>query len=309
MTVKKKIVLLGDCAVGKTSLIKRYAFDRLDEFYRTTVGTKVTTRQVKIRTPYRTENLKLMIWDLIGCKGYRALHSMTFVGADAALLVSDMTRTDTLEDLEHYWIPSLFNIVESVPLVFACNKSDLSGGFEFEFEDMLDVTERYNTNYDGILPADLDYSYSTSTRNGNGIRDTFESLGHLVLQSEEHENPVKELYEGLLATDIWRTSDRSTPIGALDSIMVDFVMGFEDSRMAMYILRQEIAKSGIDVRRPVKDSILRVVRYLAEAESGFLDEETVFSNLEKRMKWARQIADLQGKHYAEDAFEILRPSL
>ena len=158
VTVKKKIVLLGDCAVGKTSLIRRYVFNRLDDSYRATVGNKVTTKHLRIKTANKTEKLKLVIWDLIGSKGYHTLHAMTFVGADAALLVSDMTRTETLENLGNYWIPSLFNIVDSVPLVFICNKSDLKGGFEFGFEDMLDVAERYNTDYGDILPSNLDYS-------------------------------------------------------------------------------------------------------------------------------------------------------
>ncbi|UCF07224.1 MAG: GTP-binding protein, partial [Thermoplasmata archaeon] len=151
MTVKKKIVLLGDCAVGKTSLIRKYIFNRLDGSYRATVGSKVATKQLKIRMPNKTENLKLVIWDLIGNRGYHSLHAMTYVGADAALLVSDMTRNETLENLEQYWIPSLFNIVDSVPLVFTCNKSDLTGGFEFGFEDMLDVSEGYNANFDDVL--------------------------------------------------------------------------------------------------------------------------------------------------------------
>ena len=309
MTVKKKIVLLGDRAVGKTSLIRKYVFNHLDDSYRATVGSKVTAKQLKIRMPNKTENLKLVIWDLIGIKGYNALHAMTFVGADAALLVSDMTRKETLENLEDYWIPSLFNIVDSVPLVFVCNKSDLSCGFEFGFEDLRDVTEGYNADFDDSLPSNLKYSYSTSIKNGNGIEEAFESLGHLVLRNEGPANPVKELYEGLLATGICRSTEKSTPIGTLDAIIVDFCKGFGDSRMAMYILRQEIAKAGIDISRPTKESILNVVGYLAEAESGFMDEETVYSNFDKRMKWAHRIKE-QGYHkYAENAFEILRPTI
>jgi len=309
VSVKKKVVLLGDCAVGKTSLIRRYAFNRLDDSYRATVGTKVTTKHLKIKTPNKTENLKLVLWDLIGSNGYNALHAMTFVGADAALLVSDMTRRETLENFDDYWIPSLFNIVDSVPLVFVCNKADLNGGFEFGFEDLLDVSEEYNTDRDYNLPDDLKFSYTTSIKSGEGIEEAFQSVGHLVLRNDGHTNPVKELYEGLLFTDICRSSERSTPIGALDAIIVDFCRGFEDTRMAMYILRQEIAKAGIDIRKPVKQNILKLVGFLAEAESGFMDEETVYSNFTRRINWARSIKEQKYHHYVEDAFEILRPRI
>jgi small GTP-binding protein len=309
VTVTKKIVLLGDCAVGKTSLIRRYAFNRLDDSYRATVGSKVTTKHMRFKTPNRTEKLKLMIWDLVGCKGYHALQAMTFVGADAALLVSDMTRSETLDNLDIYWIPSLFNIVDSVPLVFVCNKSDLSGGFEFEFNDMLDVTEDYNAEFDDFLPSNLEYNYSTSIKNRSCIDEAFKSLGHLVLRNDAPVDPVKELYEGILATDICKSSEKSTPIGALDAVIVDFCKGFKDTRIAMYILRQEIAKAGIDIREPTKEGVLKVVGYLAEAESGFMDENKVYSNYLRRMKWARNIKESRYHHYTEDAFDILRPTI
>lgn len=306
---KKKVVLLGDCAVGKTSLVRRYVFNRNDDAYRTTVGSKVTTKHMRIRTPNRTENLKLVIWDLIGCKGYKSLHAMTFVGADAALLVSDMTRNDTLENLDHHWIPSLFNIVDSVPLVFVCNKSDLNGGFEFGFEDLLDLSDGYNSDYDCTFPKNLEFSYSTSIKTGEGIEEAFQSIGHLVLFNDELADPVKELYEGLLATDMYRTSERSTPVGALDAVIVDFCRGFEDSRMAMYILRQEIAKARIDIGRPTKEGIIRAIGYLAEAEMGFLDEEVVHANFERRMEWAHRIREHDYRRHTESAFETLRPKI
>jgi hypothetical protein len=144
--------------------------------------------------------------------------------------------------------------------------------------------------------------------NGEGIEEAFQSIGHVVLHNEGHVNPVKELYEGLLVTDICRSSERTTPIGAFDSIIVDFCRGFEDTRMAMYILRQEVAKAGIDIRKPSKENILKVVGYLAEAESGFMDEETVYSNYTRRINWARGIKEQKYHHYTEEAFEILRPT-
>ena len=77
--------------------------------------------------------------------------------------------------------------------------------------------------------------------------------------------------------------------------------------MAMYILRQEIAKADININNPTKEGIKRVVGFLAEAESGFMNEEIVYSNLEKRMKWAHQIIERGYSQHTEDAFTTLRP--
>jgi small GTP-binding protein len=286
---KKKIVLLGDSAVGKTSLIRRYVFDHFDDSYISTIGSKVTMKKLKISKEGANVDLTLMIWDLIGREGYHALHSRTFVGVQGALLVTDLTRKETLGTLERYWIPSLFKVVDSVPMIFACNKSDLKGEYEFEPGDLTDITSRYNSGSKGLLPPELESGYPTSAKTGENVERLFESIGHLLLTNQGFVDPVKELYESVVALGVNRTSDKRTPIGALDAIIVDFCAGFEDSRLAMLILRQEIARAGIDVANPTKKGILKAVEFLAEAEADFLDEKIVLSNLERRMKWASRV--------------------
>ncbi len=287
MVTRKKIVLLGDSAVGKTSLIRRYVFDRFEDSYISTIGTKVTLKELSIQTEKKDVDLTFMIWDLIGREGYHSLHARSFEGVQGAILVADLTRKETLASLERYWIPSLFKVVDNVPLVFACNKSDLFDEYEFDFEDLAEVASRYNPGHEAILPEWLGTSFSTSAKEGNKVEEAFESLGRLMLSAQKREDPVKDLYERLIATHTHRTSDKTTPIGALDAIVVDFCDGFEDYRLAMPILRQEIIRAGIDVRNPSKEGILKVVEYLAEAESEFKEEKTIVSNLEKRLKWAK----------------------
>jgi small GTP-binding protein len=309
MVIKKKIVLLGDSAVGKTSLIRKYVFNQLEASYDATVGSKLSIKKLKIRGLNKTENLKLMIWDLIGTKGYRALHARTFVGVHGAILVSDLSRRETLDSLDSYWIPTLFEVNGNVPLVFVCNKSDLKGRFEFEFDDMVNLSEKYNCDFDEYHPSDLEYNFSTSIKGGNETREAFESMGNLVLCNNESEDPLEELYGNLVATGICKYTKKTTPIGTLDAIMVDFCQGFKDTRMAMILLRQEITKAGIDINNPTKWRICKVIEYLAEAENEFLDEETVAANLERRLSWAYKIKEIKYHHDGKDDFETLRPSI
>jgi small GTP-binding protein len=287
--IKKKIVLLGDSAVGKTSLIRRYVFDQFEDSYISTIGTKATLRELLIPHPKETIELTLMIWDLIGREGYHALHTRSFVGVNGAILVADLTRRETLDSLERYWIPSLLKIVETVPLVFVCNKSDLKGRFEFEHEELVEMASRYNTRSERNQSEPIKTDYITSAKTGTNVEKAFESLGHLVVSEEEPANPIKELYESLIAQNVKRTSDKTTPIGALDTIIVDFCEGFEDTRLTMPILRQEFARAGIDIRSPSKEGIFKIVEYLAEAETEFQDEKTVRSNFKKRMNWAQGV--------------------
>lgn len=291
MNLKKKIVIIGDGAVGKTSLIRRYVFNQFQDSYITTIGSKVTTKECIIKRPHHSVDITFVIWDLIGREGYKGIQARTFAGTSGAILVADLTRKETFENLQRYWIPLLLEVVDKVPLVFACNKSDLEGKCQFEPQDIIEIADRYNGRIDGILPKGLATSYSTSAKTGNNVENTFKSLGHLLVSSFESQDPVKELYENLVALGIHRSSDKNTPIGALDSIIVDFCEGFKDSRISMLILRQEIARSGLDVNNPTKEGVLKVVEYLAEAENEYMDEKTVMANLDRRLNWARKIND------------------
>ena len=289
MRLKKKVVLLGDSAVGKTSLIRRYVFDQFEDSYISTIGTKVTKKELKIHQLNDTVNLKLMIWDLIGREGYYGIHARTFVGVHGVLLVADLTRSETLLSLERYWLPMLFKVVQNVPLVFVCNKSDLEDEFEFDEKEFIEVAEKYCSLKGSSFPYGLQPYYSTSAKTGFNVERAFKALGHLIVADTELSDPVKELYESVIATGIHRSLDTTTAIGALDTIMIDFCEGFDDSRFSMLILRQELARAGVNISNPLKKNILKAVEYLAEAENEYLDEKRVKENLKKRLDWAKGI--------------------
>lgn len=291
MALKKKIVLLGDSAVGKTSLIRRFVFDQFEDSYIATIGSKVTRKEVKISHRNELVKVKFMIWDVIGREGYYSLHARTLIGVKGAIIVSDLTRKETLNSLEQYWIPFLFKIVGHVPLVFACNKSDLKNEVQFEPKDLADVANRYNGKLDSYLPFGYGSSYSTSAKDGNNVEKAFETLSHLILSSNELVDPVKELYESIVAMGISRTSDKASPIGALDMIIVDFCQGFTDQRLAMTLLRQELTRASVNINNPSKEEILRAVEYLGETENEFKEERVVVSNLKRRMNWTNNIKD------------------
>src|SRR5438552_2926773 len=71
--VKAKVCLVGDVAVGKTSLIRRFVQDEFDDRYIATVGTKVTKRTVDVTWKGAPAMLDMMVWDIMGEKGFRAL--------------------------------------------------------------------------------------------------------------------------------------------------------------------------------------------------------------------------------------------
>jgi small GTP-binding protein len=119
--VKKKVCLLGDFAVGKSSLIRRYVEGRFDEKYLSTIGVNISRKSLQ-RDGYR---LDFLIWDLAGGDEFSHLSDSYLRGAAGALLVCDVTRPDTLDMLQAY-ADQLRKLEAGASLVMAGNKADLA---------------------------------------------------------------------------------------------------------------------------------------------------------------------------------------
>lgn len=119
-TVQKKVCLLGDFAVGKTSLIRRFVEGRFDDRYLSTIGVKISRKTVT-----RADHLlNLLIWDLAGGDDFSKASTSYLRGAAGALLVCDLTRAETLTTLTDY-AQQLRELDETAVLVLVGNKADL----------------------------------------------------------------------------------------------------------------------------------------------------------------------------------------
>ncbi len=145
-SIKRKICLIGEGGVGKTSLIKRFVFDQFSDGYLITIGTKITKKEIVVKNPETQDNLTvtMMIWDIMGQKGFREiLREAYFFGAQGAIAVCDVTRKETLYELEG-WIKSMNDITKDVPLVFIGNKCDLTNEAQLTFKDVKDFALKYS---------------------------------------------------------------------------------------------------------------------------------------------------------------------
>ena len=134
VSMKLKVCLLGDGAVGKTSLIRRFVKNMFTDDYLITVGTKTCKKHLIIKkTEFKRDiHLTLIIWDLMGQVSFRKLLHPNFLrGAKGAMVVCDLTREETLDHLDD-WIDTLYVEGRAMPSVFVANKSDLGdllGGY------------------------------------------------------------------------------------------------------------------------------------------------------------------------------------
>ncbi|MGB0387243.1 MAG: GTP-binding protein [Ardenticatenaceae bacterium] len=118
--IQKKICLLGDANVGKTSLIRRFVEERFDERYLSTVGVNIS-RKTLVRP---SETINMLLWEIEGSDGFKKKHLNFLHGVTGAIIVCDLTRHKTLDTLERY-ARQLRALNATVPLVFIGNKVDL----------------------------------------------------------------------------------------------------------------------------------------------------------------------------------------
>ena len=181
-----KVVLVGESGVGKTSIITQFIDQTFQEDQQSTTGGTFSTKSVICDNG---KTLKFEIWDTAGQERYRSLTKMFYKDANAAVLVYDITRKDSFEELQNYWAEQ---IKESSPsniiLAVAANKSDL---FNKEAVDE-DEARKFAESLGAI------YASTTAT--------TVESINDLFIQiakkyTGSNEIKIKEEDEGQVQQD------------------------------------------------------------------------------------------------------------
>jgi small GTP-binding protein len=172
IVLMKKICMLGDPAVGKTSLIARFVYSIFDDKYLETIGAKVTKRVMALTHVPTGQNyrLKLMLWDIAGRRTLEHVRSSYHREAEGGLLVCDVTRKSTLDNMEK-WLDSFFSVTGQVPVVFIANKVDLKGDAEFGEAEIAALARKYRSPF--IL---------TSAKTGENVEEAFRELGRRIIQ-------------------------------------------------------------------------------------------------------------------------------
>ena len=100
-----KVVLIGESGVGKTSIISRYISNTFSSVLMATPGANFTTKTVFLQD--EKQSIKFEIWDTAGQEKYRALAKVFYKNAAVCILVYDITRRASFEELKKYWITEL----------------------------------------------------------------------------------------------------------------------------------------------------------------------------------------------------------
>uniref|UniRef100_A0A3P9QFA0 small monomeric GTPase n=1 Tax=Poecilia reticulata TaxID=8081 RepID=A0A3P9QFA0_POERE len=126
-----KLVLLGESAVGKSSLVLRFVKGQFHEFQESTIGAAFLTQTVCLDDT----TVKFEIWDTAGQERYHSLAPMYYRGAQAAIVVYDITNTDTFTRAKN-WVKELQRQASpNIVIALAGNKADIADKRAVEFQE------------------------------------------------------------------------------------------------------------------------------------------------------------------------------
>jgi len=151
-------VIVGDVNCGKTSILQRYIYDEFQEEKAVTVGVAYSKKHVQ---NLRGEQISLELWDTCGQERYRSLTHLYFRQTEGAIIVYDITRKDTFQNVSS-WLESIRegsgkeNL--EIPIVVVGNKTDCENERQVKSDELRKFAE-----------TEKFFSCETSAKTGKNI--------------------------------------------------------------------------------------------------------------------------------------------
>jgi len=258
--LQKKVVLLGDSGVGKTSLVRRFTVDRFDEKHVTTIGTKVTKKNLDYKLPAKTIYLTMQIWDVLGQREFRKIRSAGIKGANGIILVADLTNQESILGMVEFWHPQVHEIEGEVPAIVIGNKADMIPVDAPALQQLASAAGEISAPY-----------FYCSAKTGANVESAFRAMGDIVIGSASA-SPDAEGADG----------GYSMP-SALDFIIHDFCEQYGDFGQGMEAAEKIAVETELDVSTPNKDCALEMIEMMADSEKDRLGNQ--IAEVNKMRRW------------------------
>ena len=162
----RKVILLGQGGVGKTSVIRRFVEQAFSHDYKTTVGSNFLLKRLQLDAETR---MTMQIWDLSGQDSFRNIRTQYFLHSHGGIMVYDLTRPETLAELDK-WHADFTEKAGGVPLMLFGNKVDLEEKRGVKFEEASEKAKHFNASY-----------YETSALAGTNVQEAFTRLAQQII--------------------------------------------------------------------------------------------------------------------------------
>lgn len=186
--MQKKLVIVGDGACGKSSLLSVFSYDKIPEVYVSTIFENYVTDIV-----VDAKQVKLALWDTAGQEEYDRLRPLSYPDTDVILMCFSIDNPDSLQNIMEKWTPRVKYFCPSVPMILVGNKKDLRN----------DAATIEKLGQQQLWPVKTEEGRSVSERIGaaayvecsartkEGIREVFEVSIKNALKKKKNNNKRK----------------------------------------------------------------------------------------------------------------------
>ena len=166
-----KICIVGDGAVGKTTILHQYVDGKFVEDTMMTIGTNFFIKGIRLEE-YNTF-VRLQIWDLGGQEHFAAVRPSFYSGARGIIYTFDLTRKITFNNLLDWYDEVSNSLKQEVPSILLGNKSDL-----MEDDSIFYVNQEEISEMKELL--NFSYYFETSAKENTGIHKAFSTLAKIL---------------------------------------------------------------------------------------------------------------------------------
>ena len=180
--IRKKLVIVGDGACGKTCLLFVFSQDEFPEFYAPTVFENYVA-DIEVNG----KMVELALWDTAGQETYDRLRPLSYPDTDVILMCFSVDNPDSLENIPEKWTPEVRHFCPNVPIILVGNKKDLRNDENVK-KELSKIKQTPVKSEEGSLMCERIKGYAyleCSAKTREGVRDVFETAVKAALKSKK----------------------------------------------------------------------------------------------------------------------------
>ena len=192
-----KLITLGDSFAGKSCIIHRFIHDEFENL-KNTIGVEYSTKDCT----FNGKEIKLKIFDTSGQEHFKSITSNYYKKADGILFIFDLTRKETLKNIED-WIKEIREQpsvdIDKVGMVLLGNKSDLRKEKKIDLKEGIALANKLNTKY-----------FETSALSGYNIEKAFQYLVEDIINKRGEEENLYNSDDAMSLADIKTSQNKGS---------------------------------------------------------------------------------------------------
>ena len=178
-SIRKKLVIVGDGACGKTCLLIVFSKDQFPEVYVPTVFENYVA-DIEVEG----KSVELALWDTAGQEDYDRLRPLSYPDTDVILMCFSIDSPDSLENIPEKWTPEVKHFCPNVPIILVGNKRDLRND-DATRKELAKMKQEPVKVDEGRAMADKIGAFAyleCSAKTKDGVREVFETATRAALQ-------------------------------------------------------------------------------------------------------------------------------